>query len=121
MERYLGYPISGRRKKTYRIFSGRRFTAFLLIVFASVLLVGFAFAEKPIRAAEAREYVRVEVHAGDTLWRIAAKYRSEDQDIRRLIYDICKINGLSADDMRAGKMILVPTLSDSDAEKLSTD
>jgi hypothetical protein len=108
MERHSKHRRSGSRKKTYRIFSKRRFTAFLLIVFASVFLAGFAFAEKPVRAAEAPTYAEVEVRAGDTLWRIASEYKSEGQDIRRLIYDICQINGVSADSIQAGSMILVP-------------
>jgi hypothetical protein len=108
MERHSKHRRSGGRKKTYRIFSKRRFTAFLLIVFASVFLAGFAFAEKPVRAAEAPTYAEVEVRAGDTLWRIASEYKSEGQDIRRLIYDICQINGVSADSIQAGSMILIP-------------
>jgi hypothetical protein len=35
-------------------------------------------------------------------------YRSEGQDIRRLIYDICRINGIDAGGIQAGRMILVP-------------
>jgi uncharacterized protein (DUF1684 family) len=77
-----------------------------------MFLAGFAFAEKPVRAAEAPKYIEVEVHAGDTLWRIASKYKDEDQDIRSFIYDICKLNNVSADNLQAGDMILIPTQAD---------
>jgi uncharacterized protein (DUF1684 family) len=112
MGKHSKHPKSGCNKKTYRIFSKRRFATFLLILCASVFLAGFAFAEKPVRAAEAPKYTEVEVHAGDTLWQIASKYKDGDQDIRSFIYDICKLNGVSADNLRAGDMILVPTRTD---------
>jgi uncharacterized protein (DUF1684 family) len=77
-------------------------------VAASSFLAGFAFSEKPVRAAEPQEYAEVEIRAGDTLWRIAAEYKSEDRDIRRFIHDIRRINGIGAEGIRAGSMILVP-------------
>jgi hypothetical protein len=97
-----------RSRKTYRIGSGRRFAVLLLLVAALAFLAGFAFAEKPVRAAEPPTYAEVEIRAGDTLWRIAAAYIGEGQDIRRLIYDICQINDISAGELRAGDMIRVP-------------
>jgi hypothetical protein len=99
---------SRRPEKTYRIGSVRRFAAFLLLVAALAFLAGFAFAEKPVRAAEPIDYAEVEVRAGDTLWRIAAAHKGEGQDIRRFIYDICEYNGIDAGDIRAGDIILVP-------------
>jgi hypothetical protein len=92
----------------YRICSKRRFAALLLVVAALSFLAGFAFAEKPVRAAAPPVYAEVEIQDGDTLWQIAAAYRSEGQDIRRLIYDICRINGIDAGSIQAGRMILVP-------------
>jgi predicted Zn-dependent protease len=99
---------SRRSGKNYRIGSVRRFAVFLLLVAALAFLAGFAFAEKPVRAAEPIGYAAVEVRAGDTLWQIAAAYKSDGQDIRRLIYDICQINNISAGELRAGDMIQIP-------------
>jgi cell division protein YceG involved in septum cleavage len=112
MEKRKGYLRNGDRKKTYRICSRFRFTAFLLIVAASAFLAGFAFAEKSVSAGEPPVYAEVEIHAGDTLWKIASEYKDEKQDIRRLIYEICKINEIKAGNIQAGQIILVPVSAD---------
>jgi nucleoid-associated protein YgaU len=87
----------------------RRFAVLLLIVAALSFLAGSALVGKPaVRAAEPLTYVEVEIRDGDTLWQIAAEYKGERQDIRRLIYDICRINNIEAGSIQAGRMILVP-------------
>jgi cell division protein YceG involved in septum cleavage len=112
MEKRKGYLRDGGRKKTYRICSRFRFTAFLLIVAASVFSVGFAFAEKSVSATEPPVYAEVEIHTGDTLWQIASEYKGEKQDVRRLIYEICKVNKIKAGNIQAGQVILVPVSAD---------
>jgi LysM repeat protein len=92
---------------------------FLLIVAASAFLAGFAFAEKSVSAAGPPTYAEVEIHAGDTLWRIASEYKGEKQDVRRLVYEICRINSVSADNIRAGQIILVPVSEEVSARLFS--
>ena len=106
-KRENGRPYRSRRK-AYRICSKRRFAGFLLIIIAAAFLAGFAFAEKPVRAAAPPVYAEVEIRAGDTLWQIAAEYKRDDADIRRFIYDIRQINDIRADELQPGRMILIP-------------
>jgi nucleoid-associated protein YgaU len=96
------------RQKAYRICSRRRFASFLLIVVAVVFSAGFLIAGKPVRAIETPTYTEVEIRAGDTLWQIAAEYKNDDTDIRRLLYDICRINDVRADKLQPGRTILIP-------------
>ena len=106
-KRENGRPYRSRRK-AYRICSKRRFAGFLLIIIAAAFLAGFAFAEKPVRAAAPPVYAEVDIRAGDTLWQIAAEYKRDDADIRRFIYDIRQINDIRADELQPGRMILIP-------------
>ena len=46
--------------------------------------------------------------AGDTLWDIAQEYGSDNKDIRQVVFDICRLNDLRADELRPGQIIMVP-------------
>ena len=95
-------------KKKYRIKAPVRFTAIvttfvLICVFAVSALTGCS----DVSAAQEPEYVNVRVQSGDTLWDLAKNYGPEDQDIRQTVYDICKLNSITAADLQAGQYILI--------------
>ena len=96
-------------RKHYRIKSKGRFFLFvalcLLIVCGSVTaVVGFPAAH----AASADEYVEVVVRNGDTLWNIARTYGPAHTDTRIVVYNIERVNGISADSLMPGQILLVP-------------
>ena len=95
-------------KKTYRIANKFRFTVFVavMVVVFSVLLGMIV----PVRAHAGSniKYIEVKVCGGDTLWGLAAQYGDRNKDIRENIYDICRINDISAGTLRAGDTILIP-------------
>ncbi len=96
--------------RRYRIKNKFRFT-----LFAVILMLGFAFGVNSFlgldkaSGAEPREYIQVKVQPGDTLWALAVKYGPENADLRALIYQICELNGISADTLYAGSYIRIPT------------
>ena len=102
---FRGY---GEMKKTYRIANKFRFTVFVavMVVVFSVLLGMIV----PVRAHAGSniKYIEVKVCGGDTLWGLAAQYGDRNKDIRENIYDICRINDISAGTLRAGDTILIP-------------
>lgn len=51
---------------------------------------------------------RVTVSAGDTLWGIAGATAAEGQDVRDVVDDILRINGLESGDLAVGQQLLVP-------------
>lgn len=63
-------------------------------------------------AADAQSYSgpteRVSVGAGDTVWAIAAATAGEGQDVRDVVDDILRINGLASGDVSVGQQLLVP-------------
>lgn len=56
------------------------------------------------------QYINVQIAYGDTLWDIAADYKSDDTDIRKAVYDICKVNDMNASELEPGMTIKVPEL-----------
>jgi hypothetical protein len=54
------------------------------------------------------EYMNLEIMSGDTLWSIAETYMSDSIDIRVSVYELCRINNISADQLQAGMTIQVP-------------
>ncbi|MBE5927746.1 MAG: LysM peptidoglycan-binding domain-containing protein [Lachnospiraceae bacterium] len=93
----------------YRISSRIRFTLFVVLV---ILLIttcaNFALGLNTANSATYIEYTQVEVMSGDTLWSIAETYMDDDSDIRRSVYELCKINDITASQLQAGMTLLVP-------------
>ena len=98
--------------KKYRIRSKFRFTVFMLIMMimiCAVLCAGKTAGAGEIPAEpEVKNYVTVEVMAGDTLWDIAGIYAPEKKNIREFIYEIRKANGLERADIYVGQTLIVP-------------
>ena len=96
-------------RKHYRIKSKGRFIVFvalcLMILAASVSAV---FGATAAHAASAEEYVEVTVESGDTLWNIARAYGPSNADLRVVVYNIERVNGISADSLMPGQILLVP-------------
>ena len=91
----------------YRIVNRKRFFVFCL---CAALLAGMAVSAllKVSFAAGEPVYTEVTVQSGDTLWSIAERCGSPDEDIRNTICDIQRINGLSGSVIFAGQVLLVP-------------
>lgn len=100
------------KKRSYRIKSRIRFTVFaagLLIMTAAVFnsLLGLG----DVSSMTVPQYKEVVVESGDTLWQIASEHQADDpdrQDIRKRIHQICRINGISADTLYPGQVLMIP-------------
>ena len=94
-------------RKTYRIKNKFRFTVFVAVMVLIIsVLMGMIV---PVRAHAGNiRYIEVKVCGGDTLWGLAQQYGDPDKDIRENIYDICRINNVSAETIRVGDSILIP-------------
>ena len=98
------------KHRKYRIANKGRFTAFLavMIIAAAFLLVP-ALGFNTASGASTQQYVQVRVEAGDTLWTLAQEYGPSDMDVRNVIFEICRLNGITAADLQAGQYITIPT------------
>ena len=95
--------------KTYRIANRFRFTLFVVLAIIIVttafnFTLGFNTAVSLTKA----EYTDVQILSGDTLWSVAETYMPEEMDTREAVYELCKINDISAAELYAGMTIQVP-------------
>lgn len=92
----------------YRIANRRRFIAFTAVL---ILLIAFiaapAFSRITASEKASRSYIAVTVKEGDTLWDLAKEYGPEGADIRRTVYEICKLNNLQSCCIYAGQTITI--------------
>ena len=58
--------------------------------------------------SEEPSYITVQVCDGDTLWQIAGQYGSGSADRRQVVYEICKLNHVQADEIYPGQSLLIP-------------
>ena len=95
--------------RRYRVTNRFRFTVFVTIMIILITtLVNFALGLNTAESLTYVEYMDLEIMSGDTLWSIAETYMSDSDDIRVAVYELCKINDISADQLQAGMTIQVP-------------
>lgn len=93
----------------YRIKSRIRFTLFVAAAIISLTAaVNFALGLSTADSSTIQEYIEVKISSGDTLWSIAETYMPDSQDIRRSVYELCKINDITASELYAGMTVTVP-------------
>jgi len=98
--------ISGKK---YRIKSGSRFILFVaLIAVITVTSANSIIGSNYASSLTEKDYIEIKVQYGDTLWNIAQTYMPERSDVRRSVFTLCQINGISAHELQAGQTLLVP-------------
>ena len=98
------------KHKKYRVANKARFTVFVAIaIVALAFVISTALGFNTASGASTQQYIQVEVKAGDTLWALAQEYGPSDMDVRNVIYEICRLNGITAADLMAGQYITIPT------------
>jgi len=95
--------------KKYRITSKFRFTMFLVVMILCLMTaIGTLLGFNTVTSASMNQYNQIQVEAGDTLWNIACEYAPDNMDVRKVVYDICDVNDIQADQLVAGQKIIVP-------------
>ncbi|NLW25683.1 MAG: LysM peptidoglycan-binding domain-containing protein [Clostridia bacterium] len=74
---------------------------FLLLVLGVFVITGTASTGKT------QQYIEVKVKPGDTLWAIADRYDNNQVDLRKLIYEIKKLNNINSI-IYPGQVVKVP-------------
>lgn len=95
-------------KKTLKVKSRVRFTAFVLIMlFAVTGLFNTMLGLNDALGLTKQEYVEVSINSGDTLWTIAEQYMPSDMDIRKAVHIIKNVNEIDSQ-LQPGQTILIP-------------
>ena len=107
----LTMMISG---KIYRVKSRSRFSLFIAFVIVVIVMISNTFLGlNDASSLTQQSYIEITVQHGDTLWNIANKYMPENKDIRRAVYTLCRINEISAHELKAGQILLIPVNKNS--------
>ncbi len=81
---------------------------FLLLTLAMIICLGtLALGAQKDKSREVY-YEKVAIHYGDTLWKIAETYKSEEQKVEHMISQIMELNGMCSENIRSGESIIVP-------------
>lgn len=93
------------RKVFKRIASAIAFT----LALATAWGVGWYTGAKLANEQKATEISKVHyVKEGETLWDIASELASDEQDVRKVVYDLQKLNGIAPDaDLKVGQKIVI--------------
>ena len=74
-----------------------RFTTFLLVVFMLMsAVICSTFNLGKVYSKERIDYIVYVVDSGETLWEIANKNNPENKDLRKLVYEIQKLNNIGS-------------------------
>ena len=96
--------------KHYKIVSMPRFITFLIICIVIIACIAAMFIKgtrKP-SVPKIETYKNIRIVSGDTLWNISKNCSGDGTDVRKAVYDICRINNINADEINPGDMIIVP-------------
>lgn len=93
------------RKLFKRIASAVAFT----LALATACGIGWYAGAKLAYEQKASEIQKIHyVEEGETLWDIAAGMSNDEQDIRKVIYDLAKLNNIAPDaDLKVGQKIVI--------------
>ena len=95
-------------KKTLKVKSRVRFTAFVLIMlFAVTGLFNTMLGLNDALGLTKQEYIEVNINSGDTLSTIAEQYMPSDMDIRKAVHIIKNVNEIDSQ-LQPGQTILIP-------------
>lgn len=76
----------------------------------ALILIPILLVQIPVSAQSSteEEYLQITVKQGDTLWNIAETHKPKDQDIRKFMYRIEKLNKLETLVLQPGQVLLIP-------------
>lgn len=96
-------------RKKYRIKSRIRFTLFMTIAILMIIsITGTLIGANQAESLTKPVYSEIIVQSGDTLWNLAEQFGPDGKDLREVVYEICRINDISADSIYPGQAILIP-------------
>ncbi|MDO4485821.1 MAG: LysM peptidoglycan-binding domain-containing protein [Bacillota bacterium] len=101
--------MNTKKRKRYRVTSKFRFiTSIVIMLILATAAFNFITGFHVSTALTKPQYTNVQITYGDTLWALASEYKSNDTDIRRAVFEICRINDIDASQLEPGMTIKIP-------------
>ena len=95
-------------RKKYIVKSRIRFCISMTILLVILISAGGSVIGKNQAESLTRPvYTEILVVNGDTLWDLAKTYGPQDQDVRKIVHAICRINDISPDRLQSGQKIMI--------------
>ena len=101
-----GYKIGETRRDSKKSLFAKLLTAFL-VVFVLSILITFLFSIISFSESDSN-FIEHEIQSGESLWSIASQYHGQNVDLRKIIYEIKKINQIDSSVISPGKELLIP-------------
>ena len=101
-----GYKIGKTRKDNKKSLFSKLITAFI-VVFVLSILITFLFSIISFSESNSN-FIKHEIQSGESLWLIASQYHGQNVDLRKIIYEIKKINQIDSSVISPGKELLIP-------------
>lgn len=79
-----------------------------IIILMFISVTGTALGANNSESLTKPVYTEITIQSGDTLWNLAKEFGPDDEDVREVVYDICRINDISADSIYPGQTIMIP-------------
>ena len=107
---YIESQVDIMKTRRYKVVKPVRFFLFIMISIMIIVFAGYSLLNiSQAQAASAYTYVRVVVQDSDTLWGLAEMYNPDaDVSYRDIVYDICSVNDISAEDIHPGDVLFIP-------------
>ncbi len=94
-------------KKKYKLHNKRRFIIAICIILSVIISTTLLVTRRPEGKAD-EIYKEIIIHPGDTLWDIAIEHFDGSYDVRKVIYDIKKLNDMSSSELSVGQIVKLP-------------
>jgi LysM repeat protein len=90
----------------------RKKTRMTLVIGAGIcLLVSFLSANSHVQAQDntpSHPTKTIVVHSGQSLWSISQQIAKPNEDVRDIVYELCKLNHLQSPQITPGMKLIIP-------------
>lgn len=94
-------------KKKYKLQNKKRFIIAICIILSVIISTTLLVTRRPEGKTD-EVYKEIIVYPGDTLWDIAVEHFDGSTDVRKVIYNIKKLNEMSSSELSIGQIVKLP-------------
>ena len=95
-------------KRKYKLTNKKRFIIIMCILISVIISTTILVTKRPEGKSE-EIYTEIIVMYGDTLWDIAVEISDGSIHIRKMIFEIKKINNMETSDLHIGQLVKIPS------------